>query len=158
MTFGMLILLILSAVYFTRLLAKKRMFFAALGVVIFGFILVIWSSFVLTFDFASTGTTGTSSYLFNSKDLTDLFSYISPIMPLTMRPVIRALFMVVSIVVVASVAVVIHGSIFLGIEIANAINAHTKVRQNNNQTKIFKYFLEIYMQLSILKRQCRLNC
>lgn len=158
MVLGMLILLVLSSVYFTRLLTKKRMCFAAIGVVLLCCIFLCWGAVVLSFDFEAPVAAGPSSnHPLNSKDLADLFANISAILPLTMQPVIRALFIVVSLIIVASVVAAIHGSIIIGREIAQYVKSVDPSTSrflpsiNNKNTNH-------PLNISILRLHCRLNC
>lgn len=157
MVIGVFILLILCSVYFVRLLAKKRMFLAAVTIAVSTIVLILWGAFVVTLGSSNAGIAPTSIQ-FYTRSLTDIFDDVLDIMPWVMRPVANTVITVSVVIVTVSIIAIVHGSIKVGKEIAAKVGSMRPASQCVPAVTKLTDWTGYFGTALLLKLHCRLNC
>ena len=155
----LIILLSLSAVYFTRLLQRKGMKTASVMVAVLYLYLIAWIYAVFILDIADLGfaETETRISLLHGSNIYHLFVQLNAQMSLIPLPLLEVIAGVAAFVVLAGIAVALHGVV----EITRVICRFAKERKyefaNNTAWETAKYRVPA-KAVSILRLNCRANC
>lgn len=155
----LMILLSLSAVYFTRLLKKKGMGIAAITVAVLYIYLIVWTYMMFILDVADLGFIygETRLSLIHGSNIYHSFTDLTARMSVIPLPFLESIVLVAVIVLVAGFAVAFHGLFEITKEICKYVRGGLK---NLKKARVLGVLLPKIPQynVSILRMNCRANC
>lgn len=149
----------LSAVYFTRLLAKKNMKAAAISVAALYIYIIVWTYAVFIFDIANLGFSDSETQisLLTGSDIYHSFVSITGKMSVIPLPMLKAVVVVAVMTLLAGFMVAFHGIIEISREIYAFANKsfHSFSARPEWSEKTVK---QDVTKSSIIRMHCRANC
>ena len=152
-------LLSLSAVYFTRLLQRKGMKTASVMVAVLYIYLIAWTYAIFILDVADLGFAEKETLvsLLHGSNIYHSFVQLNAQMALMPLPLLEVIAGVAAFVVLAGIAVALHGVV----EITRVICRFVKERRfefaNNTAWETAEYGVPA-KTVSIIRLHCRANC
>ncbi len=153
-------LISLCAIYFIRLLTKKKMRVASISVAALYINIVLWTYAIFVFDVANLGFSDSETPITSliGSDIYHSFVNITNKMAFIPLGLLKAIAVVVTVVLVASLAVTFHGLF----EITKAVIKAAKEKPINAQSAIDKDEISLFAgctnRTNILRLNCRMNC
>lgn len=154
-----LILMSLSAIYFTRLLSNKRMRIAAIATSVVYFYLVAWIYAIFIIDIADLGfsESETQLTLLHGSNIYHSFVQLTAKMSAISLPLLQVIVGVSLLVLVTSFAVIFHGIFEISKEIIFLIRKNGHKLRKALDIKIISIKMSI-RRVSIIRLYCRANC
>ena len=155
----LMILLSLSAVYFTRLLSKKNMRAAAITVAVLYIYLIVWTYLMFILDVADLGFLSgeTKLSLLHGSNIYHAFVDLTAKMSVIPLPFLEAIVLVAVIILIAGFAVAFHGLFQITKQICKYVRESLK---KFNRARVLNILIPEIPQydISILRMNCRANC
>lgn len=159
----MIILLItlisLISVYATRLLLKKEMKIAGISVAIFYIYLVCWIYAIFIIDISDLGFRETETLLsiLHGSNIYHSFVQITAKMAFIPLPLLQVIVGVAVLIMVSSVAVILHGVFSISKEIIRWVKKTHTIKGVHLDEKV-KITYGSIQNVSIIRLHCRANC
>ena len=153
-------LLSLCAIYFIRLLSKKNMRVASISVAALYINIIVWTYAIFVFDVANLGFSDSETPITSliGSDIYHSFVNITNKMAFIPLGLLKAIAVVVTLVLIASLAVTFHGLF----EITKAVIKAAKEKPINTKSALDKKKISLYAgctnTTNILRLNCRMNC
>ena len=155
----LMILLSLSAVYFTRLLTKKNMKAAAISVAVLYIYMIAWTYAVFVLDIADLGFAEreTQVSLLHGSDIYHSFVQLTARMAAVPYELLEAIVGVAALVLFAGIAVAFHGVFEISREIYKTVCKNYVEKNKTEIRKTVLYRLPV-KTVSLIRLNCRANC
>ena len=155
----MIMLLSLSAIYFTRLLSKKSMRAASASVAVLYIYLICWTFAIFIIDISDLGFSDaeTSVSLLHGSNIYHSFVRLTEQMSVVPLQVLNAIVVVVAVTLAAALIVVFHGLFEVTKQICKYVRESLRLFKNTDiwNTNLFEEPDIVY---PILRMNCRANC
>ncbi len=154
-----MILISLSAIYFTRLLNKNNMRAAAISVAALYIYLIAWIYAIFVLDIANLGFSAyeTRFSLLHGSDIYHSFVSMTDKMSIIPLPILKAIVGVAAMTFAAGFMVAFHGIFEISREICRIVKQN-HLEQNHKAEWRVKTYPAHVMKVSIIRLYCRANC
>lgn len=150
----------LSAIYFTRLLSKKKMKAAAISVAVLYIYLIAWTYAVFVLDVADLGFSDTETRisLLHASDIYHSFVSITDKMSVIPLGLLKVIVAIAALVLAAGFSVAFHGLFEIAKAVIKAVKEKELFASVGEYRSKLAYILIPFSSTDIIRLYCRMNC